>query len=193
MAILRQSNPGKLAAKWCRWLLWLAFVLGANRVSGLETAREYQLKAVFLFNFAQFVEWPTNAFASANTPLVIGLLGENPFGTALDEAVRNEKVNGHSFLVKICPEAKDAKNCHVMFVGRSKANKVDEVLASCIGQPILTVGETSGFVKKGGVIQFSTEKSKIRLFINVTAAKASNLVVSSKPLRLAEVMGVKEN
>jgi hypothetical protein len=166
--------------------LWL---LGGLDVSA-QTApsREYQIKAVFLFNFAQFVEWPPAAFVGANTPLVIGVLGENPFGTYLDETVRAEKVNNRPLEVQRYRQVDEIDTCHVLFISRSEANRLGQILANLKGRSILMVGDVDDFVRRGGMVQLTTAQNKVRLMINADAAKAANLTISSKLLRSAEVV-----
>jgi hypothetical protein len=139
-----------------------------------------------LFNFAQFVDWPPKAFPEAQTPLVIGILGEDLFGSYLDETVRGEKVNDRPLVVQRYHRIGEIKTCHVLFISRSESARLEEILASLKGRSILTVGDTDDFALRGGMIRFVTEKNKIRMRINLEAVKAANLTISSKLLRLAE-------
>ena len=149
---------------------------------------EYQLKAIFLFNFAQFVEWPPEAFPEANTPLIIGVLGEDPFGAYLDQTVRGEKVNDRLLAVQRYRRVDEIKTCHILFISQSEANRLEPIFTSLKGRNTLTVGDAVGFARRGGMIRFVTEKNKIRLRINLEAAKAANLTISSKLLRPAEIV-----
>lgn len=153
-----------------------------------EPAREYQIKAVFLFNFAQFVDWPPAAFPEPQTPLVIGVLGEDPFGASLDETVRGEKVGNRPLVVQRYREPQEIKTCHVLFISQSEAGRLEQILASLKGRNLLTVGDAGEFSQRGGMIRFVTENNKIRLRINVEAAKAAALTISSKLLRPAEIV-----
>lgn len=148
---------------------------------------EYQLKAVFLFNFTQFVEWPSQAFSEANSPLIIGVLGTDPFGTYLDDTLRGETVNGRALAVQRYTTASEIKNCHVLFISRSELVRQAQILGSLKGKSILTVGETDNFIREGGIIRFATVDNKIRLRIGLDAAKAANLTLSSKLLRPADI------
>jgi hypothetical protein len=150
--------------------------------------KEYQIKAAFLYNFTQFIEWPTNAFPEAGTPLKIGILGNDPFGKTLDDLVRDEKVNGHPLVVNRYRRVEEAKDCHILFVCQSEMSRMDDILHALKGRAILTVGESEGFAKNGGIIRFITEKNKTRLRINAPAAKDANLIISAKLLRLAEIV-----
>jgi uncharacterized protein DUF4154 len=145
----------------------------------------YQVKAVFLFNFAQFVTWPSTE--SSDAPLVIGILGDDPFGPYLDETVRGEKVNNRPLTIQRFRRNGEARNCNILFISQSERDRVPQILFSCKGRSILTVSDIDGFVELGGMIQFFTEKSKIRMRINLEAVKLANLKISSKLLRVAEV------
>jgi YfiR/HmsC-like len=187
MAILKaaaRANPGLV-----RWV-WIVIVLFAGKwtlSAQTATSAEYQIKAVFLFNFARFVDWPAKAFPEVDALLVIGVLGDDPFGSYLDETVRGEKVNGHPLAVQRYRRVNEIKACHVLFVSRSEADRLDQIVGSLRGRSILTVGDTDDFTAHGGMIRLATEKNKVRMHINLDAVKAANLAVSSKLLRVAEI------
>jgi hypothetical protein len=149
---------------------------------------EYRVKAAFLFQFTQFVDWPPEAFSSGQTPMVIGVLGEDPFGTFLDETVRNEKVNGHPLVVEHYRRLEDVNGCHVLFVSQSEANRMGDIVRAFKGRSTLMVGDANDFADRGGMIQFVTQENRIRLRINLAAARAANLTISSKLLRPAMVI-----
>ena len=151
-------------------------------------SKEYQIKAVFLFNFAQFVDWPTNAFPEAQTPFVIGVLGEDSFGSYLDETVRGEKVNNRPLVVERYRNADQIKSCHILFISRSETDRLEGIFHGLKGRSTLTVGDYDGFAQRGGMIRFVTEKNKVRLRIGLEAAKAAHLTISSKLLRPAEIV-----
>jgi len=153
-----------------------------------EIPKEYQVKAVFLFNFTQFVEWPTNAFPDARVPLTIGVLGDDPFGNFLKETVRGEKAGGRPIIVKHFSSAENLGNCQVLYISASEAKKVKTILAALKGRQILTVSDTVEFAENGGAIRFVTEQNKIHFRINLEAAKKAGLTISSKLLRLAEIV-----
>jgi hypothetical protein len=169
-------------------LLLLAGLLQAGSAWSAAVAPEYQLKAVFLFNFTQFVEWPPQAFADAKSPLVIGILGSDPFGDYLDETVRGETVNGRPLLVRRYASVDEVNNCHVLFISHSEAPRQTAILGKLKGKSILTVGEDDGFVGAGGVIRFLTVSNKIRLRIGLASAQQAALTLSSKLLRPADIV-----
>jgi len=150
---------------------------------GAAPANEYQVKAAFLFNFAKFVEWPANAFSDTTTPFVIGVLGHDPFGPYLDDIVRGERINNRSLTVQRYRHAGEIKQCQVLFISRSESDHIDQIISSLKYRKILVVTDADG--GNGGVIiRFVNEGNRIRFKIDVEAAKAANLVISSKLLRL---------
>jgi hypothetical protein len=189
-----KSSRSVGAWAWARrgivaWLLLAALAWPAPAaVGGTPPSREYQVKAVFLFNFTQFVEWPAEAFADSTAPLVIGVLGEDPFGAFLDQTVRGETAKGRPLVVERYRRVQEIGNCQVLFISRSESERLGEILASLAGKPILTVGDIEGFAVRGGVIRLATLGGKIRLRINLDSAKAAKLTISSKLLRPAEIV-----
>ena len=172
------------------WLVMSALFFwgGSDLPAQKETTKEYQVKAAFLFNFCQFVEWPAEAFPEAQTPLVIGVLGEDPFGGYLDEIAHGEKVNNHPLVVQRYHRTDEIKVCHILFISQSEAKHLEQILESLKGRNILTVSDIDGFAQRNGMIRFVTEKNKIRFRINLEAARAANLTISSKLLRAAEII-----
>lgn len=148
-----------------------------------------QLEAVFLFNFTQFVEWPEHAFAEPKAPIVIGVLGEDPFGSYFDSLVQGEKIRDRTLVVRRFARLEEVTACHIVFISRSEAPRYDKILSQLKGRPVLTVGDVDGFAKQGGMIRFApTENGKIQLRVNVAAVKAANLIISSKLLAHATVV-----
>jgi hypothetical protein len=157
-----------------------------------EISKEYQVKAVFLFNFTHFVAWPTNSFSSTNSPLTIGVLGDDPFGDFLAATVRGENVNGHPLKIEHFRRVQDAKACQVLFISRSENGNMEKILSSLKGSDVLTVSDAGNFSEKGGIIGFlTTPQNKIHFIINMNAAKNAGLTISSKLLRLADIVETK--
>lgn len=170
-------------------LAFAALLLAVPQAPAAAPAAEHQIKAVYLFNFAQFVEWPQHAFASPDAPFVIGILGRDPVGRTLEDVVRGESVNGHRFEVRHFAEAGKAGACHVLFIGRDMVAGLEQTLATLRGSNVLTVTDIDGAEQRGAVIALFNDSNRIRMRINVAAAKANDLVISSKLLRPAEVVG----
>lgn len=149
-------------------------------------AEEFRVKGAFLLNFAKFVEWPPQAFKKPGDPIVICILGVNPFTPALDLAARQLAVESRGVVVRQIPDAQLASQCHIVFVGVSERKHVRAVLDAVQKESVLTVGESEGFVASGGVIEFSVEESKVRMEISAEAAKRAGLHISAKLLSLAQ-------
>lgn len=147
-----------------------------------------QVQAVFLFNFAQFVAWPPDAFATPQSPLVIGILGDDPFGAVLDDIVRGEAVTNRPLVVERYRRIDDIDACHILFVNVASKDEYEQLFASLQGRAILTVGDTDGFAAHG-MIRFLTEQNRIRLRVNVSTVQAAGLTISSNLLRAADVVG----
>lgn len=152
-----------------------------------NTTEEYKIKAVFLFHFAQFVDWPSNNFTGERVPLVIGVLGEDPFGVYLDQVVAGEAINGHPLEVRRFSRPEDVSDCHILFISGEGQGQLRSSLKVIQDRAVLTVGDSPAFIRAGGMIRFFSQDSKVRLQINPEAARASGLTISSKLLRLADI------
>jgi hypothetical protein len=150
---------------------------------------EPEVKAVFLFNFAQFVGWPESAFVDQTSAFVIGILGNDPFGPIIDDVVKGEVVNGRGLIVQRFRSVEELTPCHILFISGVDPDQFNRVFATLRGQPVLTVGDAEGFATGGGAIRFMTAQKRIRLRVNVAAVKAANLTISSRLLRSAELVG----
>jgi hypothetical protein len=166
----------------------MALLLALTSSAGAEATKEYQLKAVFLYNFAQFIEWPASAFTSDAAPMRIGVLGDDPFGSSLDEVVRNESVRGRRFAVSRSARPEDLKDCQMIYVARSEKARVGEILAALAGRPVLTVSDLDGFAALGGMIRFYVEGNKIRFEINQGSAQEHGLKPGSQLLGLGKIV-----
>jgi YfiR/HmsC-like len=158
---------------------------------GAEAPTEYQVKAVFVYNFSRFVEWPPQAFTAPNEPFVIGILGSDPFGARLDEAVRGEQIDQHPLVVRRFRNLGEISDCRILYIDRSARAEVQQVLAALDHRSTLTVSDLDGAAERGVMIQFTTENNRIRLRINVESARAAGLTISSKLLRSAEIVGAR--
>ena len=149
-------------------------------------ADEYQVKAAFLFNFAKFVEWPADTFKGPEDPIAICVLGQNPFGTALEDVVRDKTVAGRGFVVRGLLSAQQASKCQILFVSASERKRLGSLLDQLKGRSILTVGEGDDFIANGGIIDFKLKDARVRIDIDAAAADRAGLHISSKLLSLAE-------
>lgn len=149
---------------------------------------EYLIKAGFTYNFAKLMDWPASAFPQPNSPIVIGVLGTDPFGGTLDQVLKGKQANGRDFEVKHLKWGMDMRDCDILFISSSESAHVDEILHSVHGLPVLTIGEMPGFAARGGIINFILEDNKVRFEVNVDAAKQANINISSRLLSLAKIV-----
>lgn len=153
-----------------------------------RVTQEYDLKAVFLLNFARFVDWPGESFEDAGSPIVIGVLGQDPFGSTLREAVANETAHDRKLVVRQCQSVEELESCHILFVPESEATRWAPLAGRWTRRSVLTVGESKAFATRSGIIGFELSGRKLRLSINLLAANAARLTISSKLLRQAEIV-----
>ena len=164
--------------------LVLILTLSQSRADVLP-AREYRLKAAFLYNFAKFVEWPAKAFSDENSTFVMGILGEDPLGPAL-QLIRDKTVKGRSLTIRRFEGLQDLGNCHILFIPSSNKKRLRRTLKSLEGSSVLTIGEMEDFTQMGGIINFVIRKNKLRFEINLDAGKRAGLEISSQLLNLAD-------
>ena len=140
-----------------------------------------------IFNFAKFVEWPNAALPQTNSPMIIGVLGDNPFGEDLEKTIRNKSVDDHPLIIKHFESVSEAAKSHILFISSSEKGRLAEILKGLEGSNVLTVGEMEQFNEKGGMISFVMEGTKIRFRINNQSATRARLKISSKLLRLGSL------
>lgn len=182
MDIERRSRFGRRFALAVGLWSLLPFASAA----ALASPTEYDVKAAFLFNFAKFVTWPPDAFAGPNAPLVIGVLGENPFGNELARLAADLRIQGRPLRVKEATNAVQLRGCHVIFISDSERERLPQIVEALrqARSPTLTVGEADLFLRAGGMIRFMVEQHKVRFEIDPENAAAAGLVISSKLLSL---------
>ena len=150
---------------------------------------EYQVKAAYLFNFLKFVEWPAEAFGDPLAPIVIGIVGDDPFGNALPQVVIGKTVQGRDLVIRKYRAGEDLRASHILFISASEKKRLPQLLASLHGSNVLTVADVDGFLEEGGMIRLYSEGDRVRFAINVDATMMAKLKVSSKLLSLAHVAG----
>ncbi len=176
---IRRRLSGRLAGLVCTALLF-AFSRGAS-----AQFAEYEVKAVFLSNFSQFVKWPDKSFADESAPFVIGIAGDDPFGGALERAVRGQAVGGHKIILKHGRKADDLRGCQIVFISKSEKSRTAEIVSALQGS-VLTVGEGEDFTRQGGIIGFFMDGGKVRFDINRGAAQRANLQISSRLIKISK-------
>lgn len=194
-----------------KYIILLAVLLGLFLAAAPLTYakdssyKEYDIKAAFIYNFMKFVSWPDDPKkgdeekdVNSDEPIVIGVIGRNPFGKSMD-AILKKKIKGREIVLlelmgydkgydekkKEYWQAEELEECRLLFVSSSEKKYAEKILAMVDGKDILTVSETDKFLDRGGIINFVEHKNKIRFEINITAAKRADLKVRSQLLRLA--------
>jgi hypothetical protein len=152
-----------------------------------QASGEYQVKAAFLYNFLKFVDWPAQSFANDSSPFIIGVVGNDTFNSAIDQAVSGKTANGRPIVIKRFASAKTLTYCHILFISPSERDRFRQILETT-GSGVLTVSETDGFAQIGGVVNFTLVDSKVRFEINQSAAERAGLKISAKLLSVARVV-----
>jgi hypothetical protein len=156
-----------------------------------EGHKEYTLKAVFLYSFGRYVEWPKTSFTTAKAPFVIGILGEDSFGGALDEIAKKRTLQGRTIVIKrFATPGAYKPPCHILFVSRSlTAEQHASVIAKTSSKPVFVVGETPGFAERGGTANFGADGDRIAIEINIDSARHARFRVDARLLKLAKRVG----
>jgi hypothetical protein len=147
---------------------------------------EYQVKTAYLYNFAHFVAWPPSA--ENKDTFAICVLGQDPFGSTLDNTLAGEVIDSRKAAAKRISEPKDATSCNVLFISSSEESRLGATLAALDGAPVLTVSDIPKFSQRGGMIQFVLDGNKVRFEVNLTAAQTAGLNLSSQLLKVATVV-----
>ena len=149
---------------------------------------EYQIKAAFLYQFAKFVQWPDSVFADSTKQIIIGILGEDPFGDDLDNTVQNKYIHGRQIGIERYDRLNQLKDCQILFISNSETKNLTAIFSKLRYTSILTVGDTENFSREGGMINFVRKENKIHFEINADAAQEAGLKLSSKLLNLAKIV-----
>jgi hypothetical protein len=196
-----------------RFVILVAALILFTGVNGTEetAGSEYESKADLMLTFAEFIEWPAYAFPDAAAPIVLGVIGEDPFGDVLeklkDHPVNSRKIEIRRFrgnsefrgqetpgrrqddlTSKRNRKVQQLKGCHILFISPSERNSLPQLLKPLKGGNILTVGDTSEFIRQGGIIGFVRMGKRFQFEINLSAAQEAQLKISSKLLDLARVV-----
>jgi hypothetical protein len=190
----KPRNGMKNAVGWfCRRALELMVLLALLLdVVAAQSASEYQVKAAFLFNFAKFVDWPADAFSTADAPLQVCVLGQDPFGGDFEQMIEDKTVSGHRLEIAHPEGVPQARACQVLFIASSEKQRVREILRALAGVSVLTVADTPGFAKMGGVINFVLDENRVRFEINPKAAERVHLKLSARLLTVAKLIVTEE-
>ncbi len=153
-----------------------------------QTPREYQIKAAFIHNFVKFIEWPAHTFPEKTSPVILCIIGKDPFGAVLESMMGGKTIKGRGMVIRRFERIEDLGHCHILFVSSSERGSLTQILVALQGLSLLTIGEMDAFAESGGIINFILKRSRIRFEINVDAAALSGLKISSKLLSLATVV-----
>lgn len=170
-------------------MLTLALSLAlSSSVMAQRGAELNRLKAAFIFQFTNFVEWPDDAFENDSSPFVIGVVGNDAVRDILETAVQQKLIAGRKPSVRSFSSTSDLSSCQIIFVDKSEARNASDIVDRHMDRPILMISDSDRFTKLGGVIRLYQERSKLRIEINIDAAERANLKISSKLLSLSRVV-----
>ena len=167
---------------------WTAIPARAEGEANWPPVLEHQVKIGFLYNFAKFVEWPDTVLRDPKAPLIVGILGSDPFCDSLERSLQGKSVNARPIVVKRLKRTDPLNAVQILFISPSVGKEIAAVLASLRNEPVLTVGDMDRFTLAGGIINFRIVENKVRFEINVDAAGRAGLKVSSQLLTVATVV-----
>jgi hypothetical protein len=168
-------------------LIAVRFLCGPNASAESMLNKEYLIKAAFLYNFAKFVDWPPESFRNDADAIKLYVLGNDPFGEALD-TIRDKTVKGRRLVVKRVQRVEEIEGAHLLFISPSEKGRVKQVLQSLRNTPVLTISEMERFGQMGGIINFITVEDKVQFEINPESAQQHKLKISSQLLKLARIV-----
>lgn len=157
-------------------------------LSQKEEGAEYPVKLAFLYNFTKFVEWPAGSFREPDGPLLICIVGHDPFSDILEGELRARNVGGHPVELRTFKPNDQLSVCQIVFVPATERLQVDRIVRGLKGASTLTVGETEGFAMLGGIINLTVEDNKVHFEINRLAAERAGLKIGSKLLSIAKIV-----
>jgi YfiR/HmsC-like len=149
---------------------------------------EYEVKAAMLYNLAKFVKWPAHQATRGSGAIAVGVFGSDPFGPLLEQMLRDRTVHGKPILLRRSDSLAELEECQILFIGRAERRQIPMVLRQVRPFSVLTVGETEGFARFGGMVAFKVEDNRLRLQVNLVAAERAGIKISSKLLKLATVV-----
>jgi hypothetical protein len=191
MEILDLGRCGLARTMGCIAALSVVIALGDPLTAGPseDGLDEYQVKAAFLYNFAKFVVWPAGTFSTSREPLVICILGQNPFGHSLEEAVAGKAIDGRALIIRSIVNVKQIVACQVLFVASTESKRSMPIIGAISPPGVLTIEDSDAFGTEGEVINLRLDEGKVRFDINVQAAERAKLKISSRLLALAHIIG----
>jgi hypothetical protein len=187
---LRRINIPKASSASLLLCAALCLCLLASRPSRAQAGgvAEYDVKAAFLYDFAKFVEWPANALPQEKSSIILCIVGADPFGAALDNTIRNQRIDRHEIVIRRTNKSEELRTCQIVFISRTEGKYLEVILDSLKGASTLVVGEGQGFAERGGAIEMYIEDKSVHFAINVDVLKRAHLEVSSNVLTLATIV-----
>jgi hypothetical protein len=190
-AVAARPTGSLLNSRALRWVSLLAaffLLLGwaGQRTKAQTAAEEYRVKAAFIFHFAQLVDWPPEKPTGADNSLVLCTLGDDPFEGVLEGTVAGKAIGNRIVRIRHLGEPQDMQACQVVFLGRAQSKRIPMLVSTLHNAPVLTVGESAGFLDAGGMIDFLLEDNKLRFEVNLDAAESADLKIGSRLLVLAQ-------
>jgi hypothetical protein len=183
--LMSDRKAGRLA--FCAIVLVMAFFIVLSRAQVFAESRdseEYKVKAAFIYNFTNYIEWPTKALPGNSTSLTIGVLGRNPFGDSIN-LLAGRTAAGRKIVIRHIYRVEEALECHILFISDSEQKDAARILRFLRGRPVLTISDQKGFCQAGGIINLITIKKRVRFDINTLAAKRAGIQIGSQLLNLA--------
>jgi hypothetical protein len=174
--------PGRVAVLLCAALQISGAVQPAAAQGGAE---EYQVKAAFIFHFAQLVEWPAGALNASDQSITLCIFNDEPQRRGLQNTIEGKSVGTRVLHVHMLDQDQNIQGCNILFLSRDQGRRQAGILRRVRDLPVLTVGETDDFIADGGMIHFHLDGDKIRFDINAIVADSSHLKISSRLLLLA--------
>ncbi len=158
-------------------------------LSAVAQQSEYTIKAVFLEHFTRFIEWPEPfEIDDASDPFCVAVIGENPFGSTLDQIYSEQKIKNRQVEIRYISAPDEITGCHILFISSSNKEILPEILSRTRDKPILTVSDTNGFAENGVLINFYLAENRIKFEINERAVHESGLIMSYRLLSLARIV-----
>ena len=189
---IKTTTSGDRPAFIKRWGLFLLLFTAFNVLlfaqtkahAGNSNPREYEIKMAFIYNFAKYVTWPEKTFVDKNEPLVLCILGHNPFSKH-SKKIEGKLVHKHKLKIRTISDFQKINECHLLYISPSESEKIDEIQSFLKSKSILTISDMDNFTNIGGMIELIVQDGKIRFIINPKAAEQAGLEISSQLLKLA--------
>lgn len=186
-ALLKKLGSAMCARAFLLLALVTAFAWPEEIRAQSAMQREYEIKAGYLYNFINYIDWPAEALPPAGGTITIGIVGETPYAAAFELLIGKE-IKGRKLAVKQVTSTNDLEQCQIVFICVSEKSRLPEILGQLKDAKLLTVSEIDGFAEQGGVINFISERNKVRFEINPEAARRAGLTISSELLKLAKLV-----